>query len=1255
MASKPSTDSLGNEWSLPLQESGDNPVNDISDKLNHLSVAVLSLSETKLDNASRTLVKEDVFKLVSQLQDGGLTLATLNRIAQSSLWSIIRLCLGHSKDLKDALTLWVKWCSLPSKYQPSQPILMDVSYWPSLLDAFRDCHGIPNLQKYCLFILRKSVSLLKDDVDTKSLHFKFHQKHLYVAAYNKYCTFFETIVIGRYMNQCEECIRQFPTRWDCVRPTLETDTYDSLEVSSDQNNQAENSNALVLAPWWTILFAAALQQANSDLIRKAVGTYVIEHYLPRAQLRSGGSESNRFDEFLTGSLLPWALHGQLLNKSIRRAHENVICDHGDRLASFCFKLASCAGRNSSPHVETILRYLVDNGNTRNVHAAGYIIQGFDLAPDWLANFEIAELAVILPDRIQFSQVQRSMVLHHCVSISKRFSSETLSDDDRQRLSDRLEVLLRRQQRLELLVESEMIQVQGNGNQTKRASPNGFDAEVLTLEEFDKQTKPVNGSCSHKPGTCLHGRALVAGCEYLLRILDYGAGLKPALILQSIVTVWFEVERQEFPRSVAELVPRILFHNQVIGYCKNDMDVKEAISQYTWSLWEVCKGKIYFWRPFTEAVREAFLHSPGVLELLKIEDIIVAFVNDPPTSNPEFLLDAALAKRERETCHNDIPIFSDESQGHICIFDILNHLRPENIFWAQELMDRLLRPWIQQKEPVAMVSKWKKTSQLQAILLLHESLRSFAHHTRNEDDKDRVHARALVDMYTLLSVLALEPLPRYRFLLEWMIIATALSTREDSLLCDSVLLTLVTADDSNPKNVASMITITMQLAINRSLNPSLNEVEDKSNSKRLTNDQAGFAELQSKLEALNIPSEIVQRLNESNIHPSASDSVSSILQEHETFTLRLLSHLSALMASPRIQIKHEAMWCFPILVEHATKSSFKSIISNPVLQSINSFIRSLEKFKNPPESRILESFDFSKDRHLKTLFQGGYLRIEPAEPSLVYAGDLQEMVGRRGDTVLEHGEGNLPFGPPVITPEVVSVTSGSTTSTHSPLPPNLIEPSASKIIPLQTKALNLDHTFTSPLADDIANIAHGNGPILIASLIENPHNLGGLSRVAEIFGCSSVHISDMLVLKKHDFKRVSVNSEDHINFHKTDAQHLVTELRNKRVEGWVIVGVEQTDSSVVIGMPGEDRDVRKVLPRKAIVVMGAEKTGIPADVLAECDVCVEIKQWGVTRSLNVQTAAACVLCEWRREWGGESADDGIGKENEEHEVLGLGVH
>jgi TrmH family RNA methyltransferase len=58
---------------------------------------------------------------------------------------------------------------------------------------------------------------------------------------------------------------------------------------------------------------------------------------------------------------------------------------------------------------------------------------------------------------------------------------------------------------------------------------------------------------------------------------------------------------------------------------------------------------------------------------------------------------------------------------------------------------------------------------------------------------------------------------------------------------------------------------------------------------------------------------------------------------------------------------------------------------------------------------------------------------------------------------------------------------------------------------------------------------------------------------------------------------------------------------------------------------EDAD----LPERTTFVLGAEREGLPADVVAECDALVTIAVSGAADSLNVATAGAIALYEWRR--------------------------
>ncbi len=54
------------------------------------------------------------------------------------------------------------------------------------------------------------------------------------------------------------------------------------------------------------------------------------------------------------------------------------------------------------------------------------------------------------------------------------------------------------------------------------------------------------------------------------------------------------------------------------------------------------------------------------------------------------------------------------------------------------------------------------------------------------------------------------------------------------------------------------------------------------------------------------------------------------------------------------------------------------------------------------------------------------------------------------------------------------------------------------------------------------------------------------------------------------------------------------------------------------------------PRKCVLVLGKEKEGMPVELIDELDACVEIPQFGLTRSLNVHVSAALAIFEHARQ-------------------------
>merc|ERR1712146_739031 len=91
--------------------------------------------------------------------------------------------------------------------------------------------------------------------------------------------------------------------------------------------------------------------------------------------------------------------------------------------------------------------------------------------------------------------------------------------------------------------------------------------------------------------------------------------------------------------------------------------------------------------------------------------------------------------------------------------------------------------------------------------------------------------------------------------------------------------------------------------------------------------------------------------------------------------------------------------------------------------------------------------------------------------------------------------------------------------------------------------------------------------------------------------------------------------------ETHPKTLVPYLRRCKRVGYVILGLEQTDKSVSL----QNLHRLSLSLSKCVLVLGKEKEGIPVEVLQEVDVCIEIPQYGIIRSLNVHVSAA--ICIW----------------------------
>lgn len=142
-------------------------------------------------------------------------------------------------------------------------------------------------------------------------------------------------------------------------------------------------------------------------------------------------------------------------------------------------------------------------------------------------------------------------------------------------------------------------------------------------------------------------------------------------------------------------------------------------------------------------------------------------------------------------------------------------------------------------------------------------------------------------------------------------------------------------------------------------------------------------------------------------------------------------------------------------------------------------------------------------------------------------------------------------------------------------------------------------------------------IVVSSLVDKPPNLGGICRLCDVLGVGLLAVQDIRVKNHPQFKNVAVTADRWMPMAEVSIQGIADFMQEKKKEGYVLIGLEQTDNSVKL-------DTHYKFPKKSLILLGTEAHGIPGDLLSQLDLCLEIQQFGVIRSMNIQTATAVIV-------------------------------
>ncbi len=135
-------------------------------------------------------------------------------------------------------------------------------------------------------------------------------------------------------------------------------------------------------------------------------------------------------------------------------------------------------------------------------------------------------------------------------------------------------------------------------------------------------------------------------------------------------------------------------------------------------------------------------------------------------------------------------------------------------------------------------------------------------------------------------------------------------------------------------------------------------------------------------------------------------------------------------------------------------------------------------------------------------------------------------------------------------------------------------------------------------------------------IRSLHNVGAAFRSADAFGVKELWLSGHTpVPPRPEITKTAIGAEEHVEWRQIGNPS--EEIASLKKAGYIIAGLEQTDSSIPI-------HAWEPSSPKICLILGNEVTGISELLLPQIDTAVEIPQFGMKHSLNVSVAAGVAL-------------------------------
>jgi 23S rRNA (guanosine2251-2'-O)-methyltransferase len=142
-------------------------------------------------------------------------------------------------------------------------------------------------------------------------------------------------------------------------------------------------------------------------------------------------------------------------------------------------------------------------------------------------------------------------------------------------------------------------------------------------------------------------------------------------------------------------------------------------------------------------------------------------------------------------------------------------------------------------------------------------------------------------------------------------------------------------------------------------------------------------------------------------------------------------------------------------------------------------------------------------------------------------------------------------------------------------------------------------------------------ILILDNIRSGNNVGSVFRTSDAFRLTEIYLCGITAQPpQRDIQKTALGATETVSWkYFENTLDAVSEARNN---GYAVLSLEQTEKAIMLDnfIPEPEK--------KYALVLGNEVRGVQQKVIDQCDVSIEIPQFGTKHSFNISVSAGIIL-------------------------------